>query len=128
VARVLGLADSDLGDRVTAIAQSLGVRVIPDPEPLHNLFIRADQYSFIRHGIPAIKVDVGFDPGSPEEQTFKNWLTTRYHAPSDDLRQPVDLGAAALYEEIMRRLLVEVANDNARPRWKPDSFFRRYES
>ena len=128
VARVLGLTDSDLGDRLSAISQSLGVRVIPDPEPLHNLFIRADQYSFIRHGIPAIKVDVGFDPGTPEAQIIKDWLTTRYHAPSDDLRQPVDLGAAALYEEIMRRLLVEVANGDARPRWKPDSFFRRYEN
>jgi len=128
VLRVLGLADSDLGDRVRAIAQSLGVRPIPDPEPLRNLFIRSDQYNFIRHGIPSIKFDVGVDPGTPEAQLFKDWLTRRYHAPSDDTRQPVDLGAAGLYEEIVRRLLVEVANDGARPRWKPDSFFRRYGS
>jgi hypothetical protein len=38
----------------------------------------------------------------------------------------VDLRAAALYEEIMRKLLISVANDNARPQWKADSFFRRY--
>ena len=71
---------------------------------------------------------MGFEPGTPEAPLFKDWLTRRYHAPSDDTRQPVDLGAAALYEEIVRRLLVEVANDGSRPRWKPDSFFRRYES
>ncbi len=128
VLRVQGLADSDLGDRVRAISLALGVRPIPDPEPLRNLFIRSDQYNFIRHGIPSIKFDAGFEPGTPEAQLFKDWLTRRYHAPSDDTSQPVDLGAAALYEEIVRRLLVEVANDGARPRWKDDSFFRRYES
>jgi len=128
VLRVLGLADSDLGDRVRAISLSLAVRPIPDPEPLRNLFIRSDQYNFIRHGIPSIKFDVGFEPATPEAQISKDWLTRRYHAPSDDTGQPVDLGAAALYEEIVRRLLVEVANDGARPRWHPDSFFRRYGS
>jgi Zn-dependent M28 family amino/carboxypeptidase len=128
VLRVQGLTESDLGDRASRIAQSLGVRAIPDPEPLRNTFIRSDQYSFIRRGIPSIKVDVGYEPGTPEATLFKEWLTRRYHAPSDDTRQPVDLGAAALYEEIVRRLLVEVADDEARPRWKPDSFFRRYES
>jgi len=124
--KVLGLADSDLGDRAGAIAQSLGVRAIPDPEPLRNSFIRSDQYNFIRHGIPAVKMDVGFELGSPEQKIFKEWLTNRYHAPSDDLNQPVDLGAAALYEEVVRQLLITTANFDARPQWHADSFFRRY--
>jgi Zn-dependent M28 family amino/carboxypeptidase len=126
VLKVEGIAESDLGDRAVAIAQSLGVKAIADPEPLRNGFIRSDQYSFIRHGVPALKMDVGFEPGTPEQKIFKEWLTKRYHAPSDDLNQPVDLGAAALYEEITRRLLLEVADAAARPAWKPDSFFRRY--
>jgi hypothetical protein len=40
--------------------------------------------------------------------------------------QPVDLHAAALYEEIVRRLLVDTANATDSPQWKPDSFFKRY--
>ncbi|HXN99718.1 MAG TPA: hypothetical protein VN881_11640, partial [Candidatus Acidoferrales bacterium] len=56
----------------------------------------------------------------------KDWLTNRYHAPSDDLNQPVDLSAAAGFEEIMRGLMIAVANDPQRPQWKQDSFFRRY--
>jgi len=126
VLRVQGLTDSDLGDQARQVAQARGVRVQPDPEPLRNLFIRSDQYSFIRHGIPALIMDVGFDPGSPEQKTFKDWLTNRYHAPSDDVDQPVDLQAAALYEEIVRELLISVANADGRPQWKLDSFFRRY--
>jgi Zn-dependent M28 family amino/carboxypeptidase len=126
VLRVQGLTDSDLGDYARQIAQANGVAVQPDPEPLRNLFIRSDQYSFIKHGIPSIIMDVGYTPGSPEQQVFKDWLTHRYHAPSDDLNQPVDLQAAAMYEEIVRQLLVTVANSASRPQWKPDSFFRRY--
>jgi Zn-dependent M28 family amino/carboxypeptidase len=123
---VLGLDDSDLGDRTREIAQSLGVKVQPDPEPLRNLFVRSDQYNFIRHGVPSVIMSVAPEPGSPEVKIFKDWLTQRYHAPSDDVDQPVDLAAAAKYEEIVRALLLNIANDDHRPQWKPDSFFRRY--
>jgi Zn-dependent M28 family amino/carboxypeptidase len=126
VLKVPGLAESDLGDRARDAAQLFGVRVQPDPEPLRNVFIRSDQYNFIRHGVPALKLDVGFDPGSPEQKIFKDWLTNRYHAPSDDLAQPVNLASAGLYEDVVRQLLISVANTDTRPQWKPDSFFRRY--
>jgi Zn-dependent M28 family amino/carboxypeptidase len=126
VLTVYGLQESDLGDIVTEVAKARGIRVQPDPEPVRNSFIRSDQYNFIRHGIPALAMKVGYDPGAPEQKLFKDWLTQRYHAPSDDLDQPVDLTAAAGYEEIIRRLMVAIANDPTRPQWKQDSFFRRY--
>jgi Zn-dependent M28 family amino/carboxypeptidase len=126
VLRVQGINDSTLGDRAAGIAQSFGVKAVADPEPLRNLFVRSDQYNFIRHGIPSLIMDVFYEPDSPESKTFKEWLTQRYHAPSDDVNQPVDLKSAALYEEIVRRLLIETANAAERPQWKPDSFFKRY--
>jgi Zn-dependent M28 family amino/carboxypeptidase len=126
VLKVQGLAESNLGDLAKEAAAAYGVRVQADPQPLRNAFIRSDQYSFIRHGVPAVKLDLGFDPGSPDEAVFKQWLTVRYHAPSDDLSQPVDKAAAATYEEILRQLLTTVADTEARPQWKPDSFFRRF--
>jgi Zn-dependent M28 family amino/carboxypeptidase len=124
--KILGLDESDLGAEAAKIAESMGIKPIPDPEPLRNAFIRSDQYSFIKQGIPAVKIDVGFDLGSPEQKVFKDWLTYRYHAPSDDVNQPVDLQSAATYEEFTRRLLIATANLASRPQWKPDSFFRRY--
>jgi Zn-dependent M28 family amino/carboxypeptidase len=123
---VYGLQESDLGDIVTQVAAARGLQVQADPEPLRNSFIRSDQYSFIRHGIPALAMKVGYAPGAPEQKLFKDWLTQRYHAPSDDTDQPIDLTAAAAYEEVIRGLMVAVANDPARPQWKQDSFFRRY--
>ena len=126
VLRVQGIHDSTLGDRAAEIAKVLNVRAVPDPEPLRNLFVRSDQYNFMRHGVPSVIMDVFADPGTPESKTLKEWLTYRYHAPSDDVNQPVDLNAAALYEEIVLRLLADTANDASRPQWHEDSFFKRY--
>jgi hypothetical protein len=123
---VFGLAESDLGDEAREVAQAHGITVQADPEPQRNIFVRSDQYNFIRHGVPALAMGVGAAPGSPEQKIFKEWLTQRYHAPSDDLNQPVDLSAAALYEEVIRGLMISVAQSPQRPQWKQDSFFRRY--
>jgi len=124
---VLGLAESDLGDAARQVADAHGVVVQADPQPERNIFIRSDQYNFIRHGIPALAMGVAPEPGNAaQSKIFKDWLTQRYHAPSDDLDQPVDLQAAALYEEIIRSLMISVADGAQRPQWKPDSFFRRY--
>jgi Zn-dependent M28 family amino/carboxypeptidase len=124
---VLGLAESDLGDMAREAAAANGVAVRPDPKPLRNIFIRSDQYSFIRHGVPALAM--GIAPTTPEQEAlYRDWITHRYHAPSDDLQQPVDLAAAGKYEDVIRTLLTEVANAPQAPHWKPDSFFRRYTS
>ncbi|MGH9504488.1 MAG: M28 family metallopeptidase [Terriglobales bacterium] len=122
---VLGMAESDLGDEARQVAESDDVSVQADPQPLRNVFVRSDQYSFIRHGIPALALDIA--PTTPEqEKIYKDWLTYRYHAPSDDLDQPVDLAAAGKYEDIIRKLMIKVADNPERPEWKADSFFRRY--
>jgi Zn-dependent M28 family amino/carboxypeptidase len=123
---VLGLAESDLGELATAVANEHHIAVQPDPEPLRNSFVRSDQYNFIRAGIPSLALTVGALADSPERAVLKTWLTERYHAPSDDLQQPVNLATAAGFEEVIRGLVIRIANAPSRPSWKPDSFFRRF--
>lgn len=123
---IYGMQESDLGEDAVAVAESLGVTPQADPEPKRNLFIRSDQYSFIRVGVPSLALKLGFSKGSPEERMAKEWLTTRYHAPSDDLNQPVDKQAAADFDVLVAKLLERVANRDERPRWKDDSFFKRF--
>ncbi len=123
---VLGLSESTLGDDARAVATQLGVQVQADPEPLRNAFVRSDQYSFIRQGVPSIAMGVGTVKGSPEAVTQKKWLTERYHAPSDDLNQPVELPAAAKFEDILTALALKVADAPQPPQWNSDSFFRRF--
>ena len=115
------------GDDARQVAEARGIQVQADPEPQRNVFIRSDQYNFIRHGIPALMMGIAPDPNSPQQkELFRDWLTHRYHAPSDDLDQPVDFSAAAQYEEIVRALMIKVADEGQTPQWKADSFFRRY--
>jgi hypothetical protein len=123
---VYGLNESTLGDEITRVAKRDDVATMDDPEPLQNHFIRSDQYNFIKGGVPSVALKNGYEKGSPEEAKVKEWSHTRYHAPSDDLQQPVDLSAAAEFERIVRGTMIEVANAPARPEWKSDSFFKRY--
>jgi hypothetical protein len=121
-----GLNESDLRKDLESVAGPLGVAVLDDPEPARNSFIRSDQYSFIRNGIPALAFKIGYEKNSPEEKLFKAWLKERYHAPSDDLKQPVDLAAAARFNEFIGKLAEAVANRPDRPQWNRSSFFRRF--
>lgn len=120
---VVGLGESTLGALVQQVAARAGIAVQADPEPQRNSFIRSDQYSFIRHGIPALAFKIGYAPGSAAERTFKSWLKERYHAPSDDLAQPVDKEAAAAFNRLMADLVVAAANAHERPAWNANSFF-----
>jgi Zn-dependent M28 family amino/carboxypeptidase len=123
---VLGLNESTLGNDVREVAKQLGLEVQPDPEPLRNSFVRSDQYSFIRQGVPSLAMGVGAVKGSPEAAIQKEWLTKNYHAPSDDLNQHVDLAAAGKYEDVMLALALKVADAPQPPQWNSDSFFRRF--
>jgi len=120
---VFGLDESELGDDVRAVAAESGIGVQPDPQPLRNRFIRSDQYSFIRVGIPALATKVGFEANSPEAELDKQWTASRYHAVGDDLSQPVDLGAVGQYEFVIRRLAVRIANRAEAPKWRETSVF-----
>jgi len=123
---VLGLDESDLGKDIRAVATELGVGVQADPEPQRNRFIRSDQYAFIRAGIPALAMKVGYEPNSPEAEIAKKWTAERYHAPSDDVNQPIDLSAAGKFVEVLRTLAVRIANRPDRPTWNETSFFKRF--
>lgn len=123
---VQGLDESTLGDDVRAVAQAAGVKVQADKEPNRNRFIRSDQYSFIKQGVPAVAFKFGYLPGDPEEKIFKDWYTNRYHGVSDDLNQPVDRAAAAQFDAILLNLAVRVADAPQPPAWKNNSFFRRF--
>ena len=126
VLEVQGFAESSLGESVRAAAATLGVEVQTDREPEQNRFIRSDQYSFIRRGVPALAFKFGYEFGSPEETIRRNWVRDVYHQPNDDTKQPVNLEAAATFNRVIMTLLRRVGDDAARPAWNADSFFKRF--
>jgi Zn-dependent M28 family amino/carboxypeptidase len=123
---VQGLGESTLGDDITAVCKESGVIVQADKQPDHVRFIRSDQYSFIKKGVPSLAFKFGWLPGTPEEKLFNDWYKDRYHGPGDDTSQPVDKAAAAQFDVILGKLALHVADADRRPTWKSDSFFRRF--
>ncbi len=109
-----------------AAGRELQLQILSDPEPERNAFTRSDQYRFLQRGIPSASLKVGFIKGSPEHEIVKRWRAERYHAPSDDLQQPIDFQAAADFNRAYLRIAQAVANRNERPQWRADSFFRRF--
>jgi hypothetical protein len=123
---VYGIDESDLGSEFAAAAQRFGVRSERDPQPERNSFIRSDQYSFIRRGIPALTFKFHAAPGSAEDQVLRNWRTSRYHGVKDDVEQPVQMEDAVKFNRVLTAFTEQIANRSQPPHWKQDSFFRRY--
>jgi Zn-dependent M28 family amino/carboxypeptidase len=123
---IYGFRESDLGEWAGEIAKQHGIEPQEDPKPERNSFIRSDQYNFILKGVPAVDMNVGYKLNTPEENVFIQWRRNRYHAPSDDPQQPVNLETGGKYEGLLWDLLAFTANNEKTPEWKPDSFFRRF--
>jgi Zn-dependent M28 family amino/carboxypeptidase len=108
-------------------AKRLHLSVSPDPEPEQVIFIRSDQYSFVKQGIPSIFPVAGFksnDPGIDPAAIFKTWDQTRYHEPQDDMEQPgLDFNQAVKYAQFIYLCGWFITQDAARPTWNAKDFF-----
>lgn len=124
---VQGEAESTLGDDARAAAEAQGLALTPDPLPERNSFVRTDQFSFVKAGVPALAFKFGFPKGTPAFQIEHDWRANRYHSPSDDLQQPGVLKEEAVkLDDYVAAIAQRVANAAKRPTWLPTSVFRRY--
>jgi hypothetical protein len=118
---VFGAEHSSLGPAATRAAEREGLAVSPDPDPEQVIFIRSDQFAFIREGVPAVFPVAGRrgDAGTARAR----WMRTAYHSPQDDLEQAFDWGAGVEFARFVVRLVREVAEADAPPAWNPGDFF-----
>ena len=123
---IYGIDESTMGDTAKAAAKAANLEVVADPYPDRNSFIRSDQYSFIRAGIPALSFKFGFKEGSDRAVIERTWRAERYHALADDLAQPVEKAEAVKFDAFLGRLITDIANAPATPKWKDESFFKRF--
>jgi Zn-dependent M28 family amino/carboxypeptidase len=121
----MGAEHSTLDAAVTRAASQMNIGLAPDPFPEEVFFVRSDQYSFVRRGIPSLFLFMGLqsDSGVDAAAIFREWGRTRYHTPQDDLSQPMDLNAGARHGQLNFLVGLEVANADDKPAWKPGDFF-----
>jgi hypothetical protein len=121
-----GAENSSLDGLVAKSAAETGLAQSPDFVPEENVFIRSDQYSFVRRGIPAVFLVPGLkssDPSADGAKAFQEFFARHYHRPSDDLSQPMDLGSAERFVRANVLIAYAIASDALAPQWKPGNFF-----
>lgn len=121
-----GAEHSSLGAVAERAAKAEGVGLAPDEKPEEVFFVRSDQYSFVRAGIPALYIDQGMtssDPAIDQKGPYEAFLKDHYHQPSDDLSLPIHWPSLAMLARLNARIIDEVARTPERPAWNPGNFF-----
>jgi hypothetical protein len=113
--------DTTLGQLASEAARKYGIELRPDREPERGLLRRADNYPFLRIGVPAIGFIFGYDPGTYAEERYREWYRVRYHKPQDDLMQPMDFDAAAKFNSFFYTLAGLIADTPQRPGFRSAS-------
>ena len=122
----IGIEHSTLKGVVEQAAREVGLSLSPDPMPEETVFVRSDQYAFIRAGIPAVYLDGGVrsarfnrDASAP----MRAFLKDHYHQPGDDANQPIQYADAARLARLNARIGTLIANTPERPTWNAGDFF-----
>ena len=121
-----GAEHSSLEGLTTEEARKEGFEYIPDPFPDQVYFIRSDQYSFVRQGIPSVYLAEGIgssDPVVDGRAVLDVFFAEHYHQPSDDLSQPIEWETALRFSRAGARIGYRIAMEDQRPTWNEGDFF-----
>jgi hypothetical protein len=121
-----GASHSSMGEKVEAAVANADIKLTEDPWPQLNLFTRSDHYAFVKQGIPAVFLVTGIESKTPDidgSQVLNTFLSTHYHRPSDDMKQPFIWAAARTFTQVNFEIGLTLGNDAERPTWNEDSFF-----
>lgn len=121
-----GHEHSTMGIAVERAARELHATLSPDPEPEQVRFVRSDQYSFTKAGIPSMIIKAGFQSADPTingPEKMKEWTAKIYHTPADDTKQNIDYPSGVRFTQLNALVAWYVANADQRPKWNPGDFF-----
>jgi Zn-dependent M28 family amino/carboxypeptidase len=121
-----GAEHSTLAAPTAAAARAAGLTLSPDPMPEEVIFVRSDQFSLVRRGVPAVYLMPGFrsrDPAIDGTAIFQDFLRHDYHKPSDERGLPFDDDSALRFVTMNLHLIRAIADEPERPAWNPGDFF-----
>lgn len=122
----LGAEHSSLSKDVELAARKMAYTISPDPMPEEVIFIRSDQYSFVKQGVPAVFMNPGLQSADPQVDgaaVFQKWLSGIYHTPKDNMSQQFYFDSAAKSTRLSFLVGYEVAQQTERPTWNSGDFF-----
>lgn len=120
-----GYPYSNLASSVDAVMNRTGNKQGDDPRLEEAFFVRSDQFSFVKQGIPAIWVVSGYAPVDSTKDAMAVhllWDKERYHQPGDDLLQPIDKDGLLRELTVDYELTKELANRMDKISWVEGSY------
>lgn len=123
-----GAEHSELEGIVRTQSATQDLALSPDPWPEQVIFVRSDQYSFVKAGVPAVFLVPGWtssDPAINGEEQMRNFEQEHYHGPSDDLSLPFDHDSAHRFAAANFLIGLDVANRANMVRWNEGDFFAK---
>jgi Zn-dependent M28 family amino/carboxypeptidase len=123
----IGLEHSTLKTALDTAANEIGVGLSSDPFPEEVVFVRSDQYAFVRAGVPAVYLGGGIEPTAPggasPKDALDKFLRTCYHQPCDDASQSIQYEDAVRLAKLNARIGVLIGDEATRPSWNKGDFF-----
>ena len=125
----IGVEHSTLKATLDAAAKDVGVTLSADPFPEESVFVRSDQYAFIRAGVPAVYLTGGVIPADTNnvrdpKLALRYFMRNCYHQPCDDTAtQPIQYGDAARLARLNARIGTLIGDSAQRPAWNTGDFF-----
>ena len=116
-----GAQHSTIAEVIAQAGRAMGVGLSPDPMPDQGVFVRSDHYPMVKAGVPAVMLATGMANGG--DAAWREFLTSRYHRPSDDLAQPIVWKAGAKFAEFNYRAVRALADADVAPRWYERDYF-----
>jgi Peptidase family M28/PA domain len=116
-----GAERSSIGPAVGRAGATLGIALVPDPQPEQGIFTRSDHYRFVQQGIPSVFLVTG--PGGDGATVGGAFVKDHYHQPSDDMNLPFKWGAATRFVALNLAIARDLADAPERPRWNKGDFF-----
>ncbi len=118
---LIGGGRTNLEERLTEAASSLGLRVSPEPNPEAGWYFRSDHFPFARRGVPALAfragrdlVDGGLAAGNAAVEAYN---AHDYHQTTDEFHPDWTFAGTALEARVAYRLGLELANSEDWPSW-----------
>ena len=123
----LGTEESTLGVDAARAAHALGLEVGVDTHPGEFYFVRSDQYSFVKKGIPAAQILPGeLGISAAQKASTEAFWKGRYHQPQDEYEPNRDWRPFAESTRYDFLLGLSIAGRAERPTWNASSVFRRF--
>ena len=125
----IGAGESDLDGVCREAAEALGLRYIPERNKELGFFLRSDQLSFARVGIPGVWLHQGIVSKTGDKdhalKKFEEYRAFKYHKVTDEISEDWDLAGTLQIIRWAQEIVRKLGERPEPPRFRPESPFAK---